>query len=125
MQVINISKALIASRSYKATCHNNILYLSRQIPIDSITIQLYSQNISLQIKQVLDNRFAICNAAGLSFNDIVKLISYLIDIQRVLLSNDMMTDYSSRPFLLLSMISVTAQLLGVKIEAIMMIGKFK
>ncbi len=49
------------------------------------TMQLCSEEIRLQIWQVIENLAEVCKAAGGSLSNIVKLTVYLIDLNHFLL----------------------------------------
>ncbi|KZZ14029.1 reactive intermediate/imine deaminase, partial [Oleiphilus sp. HI0078] len=56
------------------------VFLSGQIPLDPSTMSLVEGDISTQITRVFDNLTAVCNAAGGTLQDIVKLNIFLTDL---------------------------------------------
>ena len=54
----------------------NTIYLSGQVPLDPNTMELVEGDEE-QIRQVFKNIQAVCDAAGVSLDDIVKLNVYL------------------------------------------------
>jgi 2-iminobutanoate/2-iminopropanoate deaminase len=56
------------------------VYLSGQIPLDPTTGKLVSGDISTQTEQVLENLSHVLEAAGASFEHVVKTTIYLTDL---------------------------------------------
>lgn len=57
------------------------LYVSGQLGIDPATSKLVEGTVADQLKQVLDNVEAILNAAGLTFNNVVRTEIFLQDMR--------------------------------------------
>ena len=57
-----------------------LLFLSGQIPIDPATGQLVSGSVAVQTRRVMDNLAALLEAAGLSFNQVVRTTVFLADM---------------------------------------------
>jgi len=75
----------------------NTIYLSGQVPIDPNTMQLVEGDEE-QIRQVFKNIQAVCNAAGVSLDDIVKLNVYLSDLSVFAKVNEVMNELFSEPY---------------------------
>ncbi len=58
----------------------NFIYCSGQIPLDPISGQLVSGDISVQTKRILDNFEAVLNAAGSSLKQTVKVTVYFTQL---------------------------------------------
>ena len=72
--VIQTEKAPAAIGTYsQAIKVNNTVYLSGQIPLDPASMQMVDGDMRAQITQVFENLSAVCEAAGGSLKDIVKL----------------------------------------------------
>ena len=72
-RIISIDKAPKAIATYsQAVEFNGVLYIAGQIPIDPVTGKLVEGGIAEQTEQVLKNIGEILNAAGYSFQDVVK-----------------------------------------------------
>jgi 2-iminobutanoate/2-iminopropanoate deaminase len=56
------------------------LFLSGQIPIDPSTGQLVTGTVAVQTRRVMDNLSALLEAAGLSFNHVVRTTVFLADM---------------------------------------------
>lgn len=99
MESIHTDLAPAAIGTYsQAIKSGQTVYLSGQIPLDPKTMQLCSDDISLQIKQVFENLRAVCEAAGGSLKQIVKLSVYLIDLNHFPRVNEVMAEYFSQPY---------------------------
>ncbi len=99
MQPIHSEQAPAAIGTYsQAIQSGNMVYLSGQIPLDPNTMQLCSDEINLQINQVIENLAAVCKAAGGSLANIVKLSVYLTDLSHFPLINEAMTRYFIEPY---------------------------
>ncbi|MDR1582790.1 MAG: RidA family protein [Prevotellaceae bacterium] len=73
-RIINTNKAPAAVGPYSQAVEvNNTLYISGQIPVDPETGKFVSDtDVKEQAKQALKNIGQILDAAGYSFNDVVK-----------------------------------------------------
>ena len=74
------------------------VYLSGQIPLIPSTMEIISDNIDDQIKQVFDNLKSVCKASGGDLNDIVKLNVFLTDLSNFSKVNEIMADYFDEPY---------------------------
>lgn len=121
-QVILTSEAPQAIGTYSQAVKTGMqIYLSGQIPLDPTTMQLVSDDIKAQIKQVFENLKAIAKAAGGTLDEIVKLTIYLIDLTHFPHVNDIMKDYFKEPYPARATIGITALPKGalVEIDAVM------
>jgi len=109
MQVIHTELAPEAIGIYsQAIQSGNTVYLSGQIPLDPITMEICSDDIKLQINRVIENLAAVCDAAGGSLANIVKLSVYLTDMSHFPLINDAMSLYFTEPYPARAAIGVAA-----------------
>ena len=74
------------------------VYLSGQIPLIPSTMEMVSDNIEDQIKQVFENLKSVCIASGGNLNDIVKLNVFLTDLTNFSKVNDVMARYFDEPY---------------------------
>lgn len=58
----------------------DLVFFSGQIPLDPLSGELVGQEIAGQTEQVMKNMAAMLEAAGLSFEHIVKSTIYLVDL---------------------------------------------
>ncbi|MEY2863401.1 MAG: hypothetical protein RLY58_1108 [Pseudomonadota bacterium] len=75
----------------------NTVYLSGQIGLDPYSMDLV-EGIDAQVRRVFDNLKAVCEAAGGSLADIVKLNIFLIDLANFQLVNQIMGEYFAQPY---------------------------
>ena len=117
MHVVHSKSAPEAIGTYsQAIKCGQTVYLSGQIPLDPGTMQLCSDDIKLQINQVIDNLAAVCQAAGGSLANIVKLNVYLTDLSHFPLINEAMGRYFDVPYPARAAIGVAALPKGSQVE---------
>ncbi|HPB91850.1 MAG: RidA family protein [Rhodocyclales bacterium] len=75
----------------------NTVYLSGQIGLDPATMQMV-EGIDAQIVRVFDNLKAVCEAAGGSLNDAVRVTIYLTDLANFAKVNEVMAQYFTAPY---------------------------
>ena len=73
-------------------------YLSGQIPLIPESMQLVEGDIEAEIRQAFVNLRAVCEAAGGSLNQLVKLNVYLTDLSHFPIVNAVMDDLFDAPF---------------------------
>ena len=89
--VISTDKAPQAIGTYsQAIKAGSTVYLSGQIPLVPETMELIEGDMEAQIEQVFSNLIAVCEAAGGSLQDIVKLNIFLTDLSHFALVNEVM-----------------------------------
>lgn len=109
MQVVHTDRAPAAIGTYSQAIRcGQTVYLSGQIGLDPNTMELCSQDIALQIEQVISNLKSVCVAAGGSLAHIVKLSVYLTDLSHFPLVNEAMARHFSEPFPARAVIGVRA-----------------
>lgn len=80
-EIISAPNAPKAAGPYStAVRQNGMVFLSGQIPLDPQTGQLVTGSIEEQTARVLENLKAVLEAAGLSFQDVVKTTVFLKDM---------------------------------------------
>ena len=131
-EIIKMSKEIISTENApqaigpysQAVKAGNLMFISGQIPLDPKTGDLVSESIEEQAKQVLDNVKSICEAAGSSLDDIVKISIFLTDLNNFSVVNDVMKEYFSEPYPARATVEVSGLPLGVnvEIEAIVLIN---
>ena len=97
------------------------VYLSGQIPLEPKTMQVVSEDMQGQIRQVFANLQAVAKAAGGSLDKFVKLNVFLTDLSHFPLVNEVMTEYFSQPYPARAAIGVASlpKDVGVEMDAIM------
>lgn len=92
------------------------VYLSGQIPLQPDTMQVVSEDFSEQAHQVFKNLSAVCDAAGGSLNDMVKVNIFLTDLSQFAKVNEIMSQYYAEPYPARAAVQVSALPRGVQIE---------
>ena len=115
--VITTDKAPAAIGPYsQAIKMGDTVYLSGQIPLDPESMTLVDGDISAQIHQVFKNLSAVCEAAGGTLQDIVKLNIFLTDLSHFATVNDIMTEYFKQPYPARAAIGVAELPKGAQVE---------
>lgn len=99
------------------------VYLSGQIPLDPATMQLVD-GFDNQVRRVFDNLKAVCEAAGGSLNDLVKVNVFLIDLGNFGKVNEIMATYLDQPYPARAAVGVASLPRGaaVEIEGVMVLA---
>ncbi len=99
----------------------NLVFLSGQIPLDPVTMTLVDGGIETQIRRVFDNLAAVCEAAGASLSDAVRLTVYLTDLDNFATVNEIMAQYFDTPYPARAAVGVAAlpKGAGIEIDAIL------
>lgn len=102
----------------------NTIYLSGQIPLDPKTMELVSGDVDIQARQVFENLRAVCEEAGGSLADIVKLNIYLTDLDTFNRVNQVMEAFFQPPYPARAAVGVKQLPRGSQVEAegIMVLG---
>ena len=58
----------------------NLLFCSGQVPLDPASGELVKEDVAGQARRCLENLAAVCEAAGASLADAVRLTVYLVDM---------------------------------------------
>jgi reactive intermediate/imine deaminase len=115
-QVIQTPDAPGAIGTYsQAVRVNETVYLSGQIGLDPITMQM-EEGIDKQIHRVFRNLRAVASAADSSFDDLVKLNVYLTDLGHFAKVNEIMASYFRQPYPARAAVGVAALPRGALVE---------
>ena len=107
--IISTEKAPKAIGTYsQAVKVGDTVYLSGQIPLDPKTMMLATGDMETQIIRVFENLKAVCEAAGGSLQQIVKLNIFLIDLKHFTLVNEVMARYFQQPYPARAAVAVAA-----------------
>jgi reactive intermediate/imine deaminase len=100
------------------------VYLSGQIPLDPASGQLVDGDISVQARRAFDNLKAVCEAAGGSLDDVVRIGLYLVDLGQFAQINAVMADYFTAPYPARSTVEVSGLPRGAvfEVDAVMVLG---
>jgi reactive intermediate/imine deaminase len=124
-QSIHSDRAPAAIGPYsQAARAGNTVYFSGQIPLDPATGELVEGDLEMQARRAFDNLQAVCEAAGGSFDDIVRVGLYLTDLGQFAQVNAVMAEYFSAPYPARSTIEVPALPKGAafEVDAVMVLA---
>lgn len=123
-QIISTPYAPAAIGTYsQAVKVGDTVYLSGQIPLDPANMQLVD-GFENQVRRVFDNLKAVCEAAGGSLNDLVKINVFLLDLANFAKVNEIMASYFTQPYPARAAVGVSALPRGaqVEIEGVMVVA---
>jgi len=106
----------------QAIRHGNTVYLSGQIPLNPETMEVVTGDISAQAHRVFKNLRSVCEAAGGSLDDIVKVNIYMTNLGDFSTVNQVMAEYFSEPYPARATVGVSALPLGVEVEVEAVLG---
>ena len=116
-QVISTGEAPAAIGPYsQAIRTGDTLWMSGQIPLDPVSMQIVEGGIEAQAARVFDNMQAVLKAAGGTLDDIVKLSILLVDLGDFAKVNDIMVKRFRQPYPARSTYQVAALPRGARIE---------
>ena len=122
-QAIHSDNAPAAIGPYsQAIKHGNNLYLSGQIPLDPVTMELVDGDIDCQINRVFDNLLAVCEAAGCNFDQVLKLHVFLTDLAHFSRVNEIMAARFNKPYPARAAIGVSDLPKGAQVEMDAIVG---
>ena len=121
--IITTDKAPQAIGTYsQAVRHQGLVFISGQIPLDPVSMEVVPGGIEAQIRRVFDNLSAVCSAAGGSLDDIVKLTIFLTDMGDFPQVNTIMGQYFSTPYPARAAVQVAALPKAVSVEMDAILG---
>ena len=108
----------------QATRAGNQVFFSGQIPLDPDTGGLVEGDIAAQARRAFDNLKAVCETAGGSMDDIVRVGLYLTDLSQFAQVNAVMGEYFAQPYPARSTIEVSALPKGAafEVDGVMVLG---
>ena len=115
--IIQTDNAPAAIGTYsQAVKAGTTVYLSGQSPLVPATMELASQDFAEQATQVFENIKAVCEAAGGTTNDLVKVNIYLLDLGHFATVNEIMSKYFAKPYPARAAIGIKELPKGAQIE---------
>ena len=126
-EIIATNQAPQAIGTYsQAVKVGNTVYLSGQIALIPETMELREGDISERIHQVFKNLTAVCEAAGGTLQDIVKLNIYLTDLAHFATVNEIMAQYFEQPYPARAAVGVKELPKGtdVEMDAVMVLSSY-
>lgn len=124
-KIIVTDKAPSAIGTYsQAVKVGDTVYLSGQIALVPATMEMASGGVGAEIRQVLENMRAVCEAAGGSLADIAKLNIYLVDLGNFAEVNAIMAEYFQQPYPARAAVGVASlpRNAAVEMDAVMVLG---
>ena len=116
-QIISTPNAPAAIGPYsQAVKAGNQVFLSGQIGLDPATMEMVD-GVEAQARQVFANLKAVCEAAGASLGDAVKLTIYLTDLANFGVVNEIMKSCFDEPFPARATVGVRELPRGALVEA--------
>ena len=94
----------------------DVVFISGQIPLIPSTNELNNKTFDDQISQVIDNLEAICNEAGGTLDNILKLTIFLTDLSKFDVVNEIMSKRFSEPFPARATVEISKLPKGVDVE---------
>lgn len=92
------------------------IYLSGQIPLDGATGKLVPGGIEAQTEQVFKNIKSLLDAAGLTYDNVVKATVFMIDLGEFQAMNAIYAKHVPQPYPARSTIQVAGLPMGARVE---------
>lgn len=118
-EVIKTSSAPAAIGPYSQGIRvsaGKMLFTAGQVPLDPATGQMVSGDIKAQTRRVLENVKAILQAAGASFENVVKTTVFMTDLNEFAAMNEVYAEFFSTNPPARSTVEVRALPKGAKVE---------
>jgi reactive intermediate/imine deaminase len=116
-EAINTDAAPAAIGPYsQAIKLDNLLFLSGQIPLDPLTMELVPGGLAEQANQVFKNLRAVISASGATSEAAVKLTIYMTDLSGFPIVNEVMATFFSEPYPARATIEVSGLPKGALVE---------
>jgi 2-iminobutanoate/2-iminopropanoate deaminase len=99
-EIISTAEAPRAVGPYSQACRSrdgSTLYLSGQIPLDPSSSELIRGSAAAQAERCMENLKAVLEAAGASFDQVVRCTIYLTDMSSFSEVNEVYGRYFSQP----------------------------
>ena len=93
------------------------VFMSGQIPLDPLTMEIVDGDFEARARQVFDNLTAVAKEAGGSLDQIVKLTIYLTNLDDFAAVNAVMADYFQEPYPARAALGVASLPKGADVEA--------
>lgn len=102
--------------SHAVSAGSGAVFLSGQTPIDPSTGALVDGDLSAQAERVFENLRLVLEAAGLGFDDVVKVNVYLVDMADFAAMNAVYATVFAEPHPARTTVAVAGLPLGARIE---------
>lgn len=116
-QIVSTDRAPKAIGTYSQGVRvGNFVFISGQIPLDPMTMEMVTGDMETHIRRVFDNLQAVAQASGAGLADTVKLTVFLTDLVHFPLVNQVMADYFQPPYPARAAVGVAALPRGALVE---------
>lgn len=109
--------AAIGVYSQAIQTEGKMVFISGQIPLVPESMEVVSEDFAEQTHQMFQNMRAVCEAAGGSLDQIVKLSIFLTDLSQFPTVNEICKEYFNEPYPARAVVEVSALPKAVQIEA--------
>jgi reactive intermediate/imine deaminase len=93
-----------------------LVFISGQIPLDPVTMELVDGDFRRQVEQVMTNIEAVASAAGGTLCQLVKLNVYLTDLAKFEVVNEVLDEFFLEPYPARAAVEVSALPKGAQVE---------
>lgn len=107
----------------QAIARGDLVFLSGQIPLNPETMELVGGDFAAQVRQVISNLEAVCQASGGGLDDILKLTVFLTDMDHFPIVNQVMEECFTEPYPARAAVGVASLPKGAKIEMEAIFGR--
>jgi reactive intermediate/imine deaminase len=116
-QTIHTTRAPQAIGTYSQAIRvGDTVYVSGQIPLDPVSMQLVTGDIEAEIRRVFENLKAVAEAAGGTLANAVKVTVFLTDLAHFAKVNEIMATYCSQPYPARAAVGVSQLPRGARVE---------
>jgi reactive intermediate/imine deaminase len=116
-QIINTKNAPSAIGAYsQAVRTGNTVYISGQIPLDPVTMEVVGGGFEAEARRVFENLKGVAEASGGGLNDVVRATIYMLDLSHFAKVNEIMAEYFDEPYPARAAVGVAQLPKGVAIE---------
>jgi reactive intermediate/imine deaminase len=95
----------------------NFVFLSGQIPLDPLTMEIVDGDFEARARRVFANLKAVTEAAGGTLDQIVKCTIYLTDLDNFATVNSVMAEFFEEPYPARAALGVASLPKGADVEA--------
>jgi reactive intermediate/imine deaminase len=116
-QIIHTKKAPQAIGTYSQGVRvGDTVYISGQIPLDPVTMQLVTGDIEAEIRRAFENLRAVAEGAGATLAQAAKVTVFLTDLAHFAKVNEVMATFFSEPYPARAALGVSQLPKGARVE---------
>jgi reactive intermediate/imine deaminase len=94
----------------------DLVFISGQIPLDPVSMELVEGDFRRQVEQVVTNIEAVTSAAGGTLCQVVKVNVYLTDLAKFEVVNEVLDEFFLEPYPARAAVGVSALPKGAEVE---------